>query len=186
MKDGPMTDNDLVRGCLKGNMESYRMLMDRYRGQALALALNILANYQDAEDACQEVFLKAFQNLDGFDLGRSFKNWFYALLSHHCLDQIRKRKRFNLFIGRLQSQERVVSAVPAAPNPGLQGSLEPRLLSRLRPKERTAIYLWSQEGYSGAEIAAVLGCSEKTAHVHLFRARARLKAALKEERNESQ
>jgi RNA polymerase sigma-70 factor (ECF subfamily) len=159
--------------------------MDRYRGQALALALNTLANYQDAEDACQEVFLKTFRNLDRFDPGRSFKNWFYALLSHHCLDQIRKRKRFNLFIGRLQNQERVVSAVPPAQNPGLQGCLEPRLLSRLRPKERTAIYLWSQEGYSGAEIAAVLGCSEKTAHVHLFRARARLKAALKEEPNES-
>jgi len=180
-----MTDNELVRSCLKGNMESYRTLMDRYRGQAMALALNILANFQDAEDACQEVFLKTFQNLGGFDLERSFKNWFYALLSHHCLDQIRKRKRFYRFISRIQSRDRMAAAVPVASTPGLQHDLEPRLLSRLRPRERTAIYLWSQEGYSGAEIAAVLGCSEKTAHVHLFRARTRLRAILKEEKRES-
>jgi hypothetical protein len=46
-----MTDSGLVRRCLKGNMESYRTLMNRYRGPAMAMALNILANYQ-------EVFLK--------------------------------------------------------------------------------------------------------------------------------
>jgi RNA polymerase sigma-70 factor, ECF subfamily len=179
-----MTDNELVRSCLGGDMASYRTLVDRYRGQAMAMALNILANYQDAEDACQEVFLKAYRNLSGFDLDRSFKNWFYALLSHHCLDVIRKRKRFFHLIGRLQNQS-AVAAAPAASNPGLERKLEPRLLRFLRPKERTAIYLWSQEGYSGAEIAAVLGCSEKTAHVYLFRARTRLRALLKEKQNES-
>jgi RNA polymerase sigma-70 factor (ECF subfamily) len=150
----------------------------------MALALNILANFQDAEDACQDVFLKAYKNLGRFDLERSFKNWFYALLSHHCLDQIRKRQRFYGLISRFRGQDVIAEAAPVS-NPGLQHDLERRLLSRLRPKERTAIYLWSQEGYSGAEIAAVLGCSEKTAHVHLFRARTRLKAILKEERNEA-
>ena len=180
-----MTDNELVQSCLKGSMESYRMLVERYREQAMALALNILANYQDAEDACQEAFLKAFQNLEGFDLGRNFKSWFYVLLSHHCLDQIRKRNRFRYFVGRFRSQGLVTAAVPAASNPGLLSAEGTILLSRLRPKERTALYLWSQEGYSGAEIAAVLGWSQKTAHVHLFRARTRLKAILKEEENES-
>lgn len=180
-----MTDNDLVQSCLEGNMESYRTLMNRYREQAMALALNILANYQDAEDVCQEAFLKAFRNLDRFDLERNFKSWFYALLSHLCLDQIRRRNRFRHFIGHFQSQDRMVATVPAASNPGLPLYLELKLLSRLRPKERTAIFLWSQEGYSGAEIAGVLGCSQKTAHVHLFRARTRLKAILKEEKNES-
>jgi RNA polymerase sigma-70 factor (ECF subfamily) len=185
MKDGPMTDNELVQSCLKGNMESYRTLMNRYREQAMALALNILANYQDAEDVCQEAFLKTFQNLDRFDLERSFKSWFYVLLSHLCLDQIRKKNRFRHFVGRLLSRDTMAAAGPAASNPGPRRYPGTKLLGRLRPKERTAIFLWSQEGYSGAEIAAVLGCSPKTAHVHLFRARTRLKAILKEERNES-
>jgi len=187
MKDSPMTDNALVRSCLEGNMESYQTLVDRYRGQAMALALNTLANYQDAQDACQEAFLKAFRNLDRFDLERNFKNWFYALLSHVCLDQARKRNRFRQFISRVRSDPGAAASAVAlpAPNPGPHSHPAMWLLSRLRPKERAAIYLWSQEGYTGAEIAAVLGCTPKTAHVHLFRARARLRAMLKEERDET-
>jgi RNA polymerase sigma-70 factor, ECF subfamily len=183
MKEGRMTDNELVQSSRQGDMESYRMLMDRYREQAMALALNILANYQDAEDACQEAFLKAFQNLDRFDLERSFKSWFYALLSHHCLDLIRKRNRFRHFVGRLLIRDAEV--LPGKANPGPPRYPGLKVLNRLRPKERIAIFLWSQEGYSGSEVAAALGCSPKTAYVHLFRARTRLKAILKEEMNES-
>jgi DNA-directed RNA polymerase specialized sigma24 family protein len=51
-------------------------------------------------------------------------------------------------------------------------------------KERLALYLWSQEGYSGIELASVLKCSPKTAHVHLYRARMKLKALMKENENE--
>ena len=185
MKDGPMTDNDLVQSALEGNMDAYRTLVDRYRGPAMALALNILANFQDAEDACQEVFLKALRGLSGFDPERSFKNWFYALLSHHCLDEIRKRKRFFRVLGRLQIQSGLAAPGHGPADRVLPAYLGLKLLGLLRPKERTAIYLWSQEGYSGAEIAAVLGCSEKTAHVHLFRARSRLRALLKEKVNDS-
>ena len=58
-------------------------------------------------------------------------------------------------------------------------------LSRLSPAERASLYLWSQEGCSGEEIATVLGCSPKTAYVHLFRARTKVKAALKEEKHET-
>lgn len=176
-----MTDSELVQSSMEGNMEAFRTLVDRYRGQAMALALNILTNSQDAEDACQEAFLRAFRNLHGFDQGRSFKNWFYALLSHHCLDEIRKRKRFFQAIHRLRSHNRTAEAVELASDQGLPPQFVLKLLGVLRPKERMALSLWSQEGYSGAEIAAVLGCSEKTAHVHLYRARMRLKAHLKEE-----
>lgn len=176
-----MTDSELVQGSIEGDMEAYRTLVDRYRGQAMALALNILTNIQDAEDACQEAFLKAYRNLHGFDQERSFKNWFYALLSHHCLDEIRRKKRFFQAIHRLRSQSRTAEALEPASDHGLPPQFALKLLGLLRPKERTALSLWSQEGYSGAEIAAVLGCSEKTAHVHLYRARMRLKALLKEE-----
>ena len=104
-----MTDVELVRECLSGRTDSYRELMDRYRDSAMAVAVNILANREDAEDACQEAFLKAFRHLDAFDAGRSYKNWFYALLSNHCLDMIRKRSRFKGFLGRFRYETPVVS-----------------------------------------------------------------------------
>jgi RNA polymerase sigma-70 factor (ECF subfamily) len=181
MKNSEMTDSELVRGCLEGNMESYRAMIERYKEYAMALAVNILANYQDAEDACQEAFLRAFQNLGKFDPEKSFKNWFYALLSNLCLDQLRKRRRFSLLFRRLRLEDGAADMTAAA-NPGRSSLLESGYLRRLSPKERMALYLWSQEGYSGAEIAAVIGCSMNTAHVHLFRARAKLKKQLREDK----
>ena len=99
-----MTDNELVRECLEGRTDSFRELMDRYRSHAMAVAVNILANREDAEDACQEAFLKVYRNLNTFDAGRSYKNWFYALLSNHCLDMVRKKTRFKGFLGRFRHE----------------------------------------------------------------------------------
>ena len=180
--DERRTDSQLVQSCQEGNTDAYRTLMDRHRDRAMALAMNILANHQDAEDATQEAFLRAFRGLGTFNRQKSFKNWFLAILAHYCLDLIRKRQRHHRYLDRVRREGKESLAAPAL-NQHAGRPLYFSLLSRLRPKERTALYLWSQEGYSGAEIAAVLDCSQKTAHVHLFRARTRLKAILKEERN---
>lgn len=182
MNGRSMTDGELVRECLSGRTASYREIMARYRDSAMAVAVNILANREDAEDACQEAFLKAFRSLNTFDEGRSYKNWFYALLSNHCLDMIRKRSRFKGLLGRFRYEAPLVS--PAADEPGRNAGLDFRYLRPLAPKERTALYLWAQEGYSAAEIAAVLGCRPKTATVHLYRARLKLRTLLKEKTDE--
>jgi len=174
-----MTDSELVRKCLDGRTDSFRELMDRYRDPAMAVAVNILANREDAEDACQEAFMKAYRHLNTFDAGRSYKNWFYALLSNHCLDLVRKKTRFRGFLARFRHEEPgVCLAAARAPLPG--EGLDFRYLRPLAPKERTALYLWAQEGYSSAEIAAVLGCRPNTAAVHLHRARTKLRTLLKE------
>jgi RNA polymerase sigma-70 factor (ECF subfamily) len=178
-----MTDSELVRECLEGRADSFRVLMDRYRDSAMAVAVNILMNREDAEDACQDAFLKAYRKLDTFDATRSYKNWFYALLSNHCLDLVRKRTRFKGFLGRFRYE--VPGASSAEGRVGRSAErLDFRYLQPLAPRERTALYLWAQEGYSSADIAAVLGCSPNTAAVHLHRARVKLRTLLKETNNE--
>ncbi len=177
-----MNDNDLVRECLKSNVESYHDLMDRYRDYAMAVALNILMNYEDAQDVCQEAFLKAFRSLDKFDLQKSFKNWFYSVLYNCCLDHLRKRRRLFNMLSKFRMETRT-SGVHGSANPASLRWVEFKLLHHLSSKERISIYLWSQEGYSGSDIASVLGCSHKTAHVYLYKAREKLKALLKEKKN---
>lgn len=177
-----MSDIDLVIDCLRGNVESYRELMVKYKKYAMAVALNILMNHEDAQDVCQDTFLKAFQNLSKFDLQKNFKNWFYALLYHKCLDHLRKRQRFFSMLTKLRTEKQTDNLF----RPGASASSLPtefKLLNHLSPKERISLYLWSQEGYSGSEIASVLGCSRKTAHVYLYKARTKLKALLKEKKN---
>jgi len=184
MKDDLMSEKDLVRECLQGNKESYQELMDKYQDYAMAVALNILMNFEDAQDACQEVFLKAFQKLNKFDFEKSFKNWFYAILCNHCLDCLRKRKRLSHMLSKFRKETKIADDVPQSENPSFDYWAEFRLLRHLSPRERITIYLWSQEGYTGSEIASVLGCSHKTAHVHIYKARKKLKALFKEKKNE--
>jgi RNA polymerase sigma-70 factor (ECF subfamily) len=54
-----MDDKPLLQGCLAGNVEDSKKVMDRYKGKALALAWNSTRNREDAEDACQDAFIKA-------------------------------------------------------------------------------------------------------------------------------
>ncbi len=180
--DDPMEDRDWVRDCLEGKVEVYRDIMKKYGAQAMALSMNILMNVQDAEDACQEAFLHAFRSLDRFDRTRSFKNWFFAILSNICLDMLRRRKRRKALIEKAQQEGAAAAAVP---NPGLSRSRLPDLdlsiLARLSPQERLCLHLWANEECSTLEMAAVLGCSRSTAGVALHRARKKLRAVFSEE-----
>jgi len=62
-KDNHMDDTQLLQSCLEGNVENYKKVIEKYKGKALALAWNYTGNREDAEDACQDAFLKAYLNL---------------------------------------------------------------------------------------------------------------------------
>lgn len=175
-----MSDRELVEACLSGNEEEYRIIMERYSGKAMALALNMLRHRQDAEDVCQEVFVKVFHNLDKYDPRLDFKNWFYTVLYRRCLDHLRKRKQFTNFMVKFKN-EPLRELEQGIPRPARTWQLKPNMLQDLSPKERMTLILWANEGYSGEEIASVLKCSPSTARVYLFKARKKLKAMLEGE-----
>lgn len=174
-----MNDKQLVRSCLNGEQEEFKKVVEKYRGKIMALAVNILGNREDAEDASQEAFIKAYSHLDDYDFGKSFRNWLFGILYNQCLDHLRKRRRFYRFLNRMKG-EYLQSAAGRDSN---QSSHQPpaKILKRLSPKERTVIFLWSVEGYTSEEIGSVLRCSSSTARVHLFKARKKIKAILEKE-----
>ena len=100
-----MDDKQLLLSCLKGNVEDFKKVMDKYKGKALALAWNYMGNREDAEDACQDAFLKAYLSLNTFDFSKSFRDWFYTILCNRCKDQLRKRRRFQKFVMRKKGEE---------------------------------------------------------------------------------
>ena len=179
--DGYMEDRELVRECLDGKVESYKEIMTKYGGSAMAAAMNMMMNVQDAEDACQEAFVRAFRNLGRFDPERSFKNWFFAILSNICLDHLRGRKRRKNLVNRFMKEDAAASVVRGRGGSSPGREIDPRLLARLAPKERLCLHLWAQEDCSPKEIASILGCTRSTANVHLHRARVKIKSALREE-----
>ncbi|MBN1222999.1 MAG: RNA polymerase sigma factor [Candidatus Aminicenantes bacterium] len=178
-KDNRMDDTELLKSCLKGNVEDFKKVMERYAGKAIAMAWNVLGNKQDAEDICQEVFFQAYHRLDTFDFNRKFKDWFYTILFNRCKDHLRKRRRFQKYVSR-KKREESGSIEKAGVDALSSGTVPEAVLEKLTPKERLALYLWAVEEYTSAEIGAILKCSPSTARVHLFKARRRLKPLLEE------
>ncbi len=175
-----MNDNQLVRECLCGDVEEFRKIVEKYRGKAMAMALNILGNREDAEDACQETFLQTYRHLDRFDIEKSFSNWLLSILYKRCLDQLRKRRRFLIFYKKAKHEAAGVIHSTAL-NSSAQNPHIHSLLERLSPKERSSIYLWANEGYTSKEIAEVLKCSPNTARIHLHKARKKIRYLLEKE-----
>lgn len=174
-----MDDREIVARCLGGAAGSDGELVRAYGPLVLAVALNVLGNREDAEDVFQETFIQVFRNLDRYDAGRSFKTWLLTIVYRRALDMTRKRRRFADFARRARSEPSALARDPA-PGPGAGGSrtLPSRLLADLSPKERTALCLWANEGYTAREISDVLGCSASTARVTLFNARRKVRALL--------
>jgi RNA polymerase sigma-70 factor (ECF subfamily) len=170
-----MEENQLIESCLQGHVEDFRKIMEKYSAPAMAMAMNVLGNRADAEDACQEAFIQVFRNLARFDMSRSFKSWLYAILYRRCLDQLRRRRRSVALVKKMQ----VSLTRPATPQPNPSPRpLPSRLLDHLKPKERIVLSLWANEGYTAGEISEVLHCSASTARVYLFQARKRVKELL--------
>lgn len=172
-----MRDEELVEQCRTGDQEAFRMLIDRYEGRAMSLAISWLRNRADAEDICQDAFIRTFVNLDRIDVSRSFRTWFFTVLSNRCRDQLRMRGRYGRFVQRLKADTRSRGDIrPVQRTPGFK--LDAAVLDQLSPHERTAVWLWAQEGCTGVEIASVLGCAPATARVHLYKARKKIKTYL--------
>jgi RNA polymerase sigma-70 factor (ECF subfamily) len=174
-----MDENEPAVGYVAGEVDDFKNIVGGYGALAMAMAVNILGNRDDAEDACQEAFIQVYRNLEKFDRSRSFKTWFYAILYHRCLDYLRRRRRSLELIRRAERE--TVLHQPAAANPGPPArNLPSDLLERLNARERTALCLWANEGYTAGEISQVLRCSAGTARVYLFQARKKIKKLLEQ------
>jgi len=175
-----MNEKQLILSCLEGEMEAFREIMDIYKTRAMALAFNMLGNREDAEDACQETFIRVYSNLYKFDLQIPFRNWFYTILSNRCLDLLRKRRRFSSFFKKMKEEYTDDTNTQSSSSSRSQ-PLAPNTLGGLSPKERVALCLWASEGYSGTEIGHVMKCSPSTARVFLYKARKKIKSKMEKE-----
>jgi RNA polymerase sigma-70 factor (ECF subfamily) len=165
------------------DVQRFEFMVNAYRAPAMALALNVLGNREDAEDACQETFVSAYRSMAQKALPSNLKSWILTILYRRCLDIVRRRNRsFRL------AQKVKTEIVLQSDNPGNSRidphrpfeklSLSQSVLQGLTKKERLVLSLWANEDYSFQEIAGVLGCSPGTVRAHLFRARKKLKTMM--------
>src|SRR5437870_4091589 len=87
----PISDSELIRQVRAGTGRSYARLVERHKDRAFSLALRLLKNRQDAEEALQDAFVRAYNALDRFEETAKFSTWFYRILYNVCLSRIGKR-----------------------------------------------------------------------------------------------
>ena len=168
----------VLQRAIAGDASAFEQIIIRYERRVLTLAWRLLASAEDAQDAAQEVFLRAFRFLHRFDTRRPFEPWLVRMTVNVCRDFGRKRQRQpNALID--------TNALPAKSDPHADFHSEEQrqilytALQHLPEKERAAVVLRDIEGLSTAEVAEILGSSEATVRSQISNARLKIKKAVK-------
>jgi RNA polymerase sigma-70 factor (ECF subfamily) len=177
-----------TRAATRGDKQAFGRLVDLHKRAVFGLCLRLLRDPEDARDAAQEAFARAYGALGSYDRAQPFTPWLFRIARNHCLDVLRRRipdaQRLELDAdpgGDAPPQE---LADPAAARGDetierreLAGALE-RAVGALPPNYREVVHLFHVEHLSYKEIAATLDVPIGTVMTWLHRARARLKDAL--------
>jgi RNA polymerase sigma-70 factor, ECF subfamily len=173
-------DIELISRFKKGERSAFDQLVLKYQDRIYTLCRYILGKPQDAEDAAQDTFVKAFQNLKRFTPTSSFYTWLYRIAVNTCLDHKRKASLRSIFF-TAHAEEYLVTIPSDNPSPetmyeGKQ-SMDALMaaLSNLSKKLRVVIVLKDIDGLSYEEIAGILNLSVGTVKSRIFRARESLK-----------
>jgi RNA polymerase sigma-70 factor, ECF subfamily len=163
-------DLALVRQSLAGQNEAFGALVTRYQKVMYTVALRMVGNAEDARDATQDAFVKAYQRLASFDPKYRFYSWMYRILVNECLNFTRDRKPEQTLDENTEG-----GGTPFDTTLEVERREQIQLaLLRLTPEYRTVVVLRHFAGQSYAEIAEALAIPEKTVKSRLYSARQRL------------
>lgn len=159
----------------QGHRAAFSSLVEKYQRPVYNLCYRMLEDAADAEDATQEVFLRAYAKLDSYDERRKFSTWLFAITSHYCLDRLRMRRIPPISWDDLAGWHRFSAGETSQPETALIRSETTqearRLLNTLPPDYRTAVILKYWQAMSYQEIAETLNTTVSAIKSKLFRAR---------------
>ncbi len=173
------TDGELVARALAGDRAAFGILVERYAASVRRVALAVLGDPDDADDAAQDALLAALTNLRQYDAARPFGPWLMRVVANAATDRRRRRR-----VRHTEPLDPRLAAGGVAPDAETQRrALGQRLreaLAQLPERRRIAVVLFDVEGYSHAEIAHVLGIPEGTVRSEVFHARRALRPLLQD------
>ena len=177
-----LTDEEIARAVQSGDVEIFGVLIKRYEAKMMRYAKKFLFDYEDAEDIVQEIFLKAYINIQSFDTGRKFSSWLYRIAHNEFINAIKKKKRRPLLffdpdtlLPRPVSKENTDTKA----NEQELSHLLDKCLNKLDAKYREPLVLYYFEELSYKEIADVLRVPIATVGIRLQRGKKNMKTLYK-------
>ena len=175
-------DGEAVRAVLAGNVERYGELVRRYRDRYARYAARMLGSLDAAEDAVQDAFVRAYDQLAQCRDPENFSGWFFLILRNRCYAEKRRRHREGVSVDDVAVQ----LVGKDRPDRDIEQKERRRVLQeallQLTPEQREVFVLKHVEGMSYEEIAELLGATIPSLKMRMHRAYDRLREELKEER----
>jgi len=181
----PDQDYAVIQRILGGDKKAYAELVDRHKDRAMTLAMKMLRNGEDAEEALQDAFIRAFNALPKFEWKSSFSTWFYRIVYNVCASELSKRSDVHHVsiqddADEAQTERLVSSDIP--PDLALESSeLNAIILEeieKLPPAYGPTFTLFFVQDMSYEEIVEVTSLPLGTVKARLFRARTLLREAV--------
>lgn len=182
------TDTEIIEAVLKGDVDRYAELVDRYQSAAWQVAFGLVGNWEDAKDLSQNGFVKAYQHLRAFRREAKFSTWLYRIVVNECKDFLKRRGRIPQVVALLPDPEAdgfvlfdVADPARDAAHVALDHELAGHMsvaVGALPLQQRTAFVLHHLQGLSIEEAAGVMRCRVGTVKAHLFRACEHLRSRL--------
>jgi RNA polymerase sigma-70 factor, ECF subfamily len=184
------SDGHTISLILAGNPRQFGVLVDRYKDRAFALAFRLLKSREEAEEAVQDSFVKAYRSIAEFRGESGFGTWFYRILYNNCMTRLTRRPEAAISIHASESDE--AENIIESGEPDMLESIvsDERYellnseIQKLPEKYRTIVVLFYVQEQRYEEIASILSVPVSTVKTHLFRARSLLKKRLLDRYNE--
>ena len=173
-----MSDRAIIHQVLSGDVEAFARLVDRHYERCARIAVRILGNREDAEEAIQDAFLRAFKALDHYEERELFSAWLTRILVNQCRTVLARSRRRDALFPDLDPRVLEFVVEPEA-GEGMWPELETALAS-LPAEQREAIVLKYADDLTYEEMSRITGAGESALKMRVQRAFGRLRALLRE------
>ncbi len=175
--------SETIQEAKNGDARAFALIVRQYRQSVFRICVRILGDSDEAEDAVQETFVRAWQAISGYDIRFSIATWLGAIACRQCYDVLRRRKRRRRYEQEALRQRGGDCALD--PESDVAGrDLEMRfrkVTSTLAPMQRTVFVLAEIEGLPFEEIRRITGWSAVQIKSNLYIARQKVRKALEKE-----
>jgi RNA polymerase sigma-70 factor (ECF subfamily) len=178
----------LIREVRKGNQQAFAEIVELYKDKVFQVAYRMVGNMHEAQDVAQEAFLRAYTNIDRFDIDRKFSTWLFRIATNVAIDRLRKKKPDYYLQEEVKGSDGLTYESQLAAEDELPDDQVVKLerqewvqaeINQLPPKYRTAIILRYIEDLSINEISEILNIPPSTVKTRIHRGREALRKRMR-------